>query len=536
MLREPYISWKDELKIWQNFTDIDAKKQGGAVFLSLPNPSSARDAVLELGPTVINGDDAVTKIIEKLDTLFLKDSNIATYQAWQKFIKFVRPPDMNMSDYTIEFNRLYNFCEKNQLVQPTGVLAIQFLESANLPPEQHRLALATCGSMTYETMKSQVLKISTDIANPSVSKALQEPSKLLQSHEIKIESPTLQATGYDNQLYYEDYADDEDQEEEEGEATDTFYGHSSYNNYSNNTYANKRPYNAYGQSSRARRPSRANYGNYRGFRPQGNSQPQNWRSNSYRGSSSATKPPQRRPTPNPPDKYGRPRQCRECLSIYHLEDRCPELESNIVLFTDEVSPASTLLEETLGCMVVDSGCIHTVSGKIWLESYIDSLSCKDRKSITYEESNFSFKFGNGASFKSLKKVTVPVYLGKMRIRVTTDVVDCEIPMLFSKNSLKKGNGTIDFAHDTIRILKQSLSLENTSTGHYIHRISRDINSPIEDVKDVLFSVNVEDMDESNLSKTASKWHKQFAHPPAHKLINLLSRANIESDKLNEAIR
>ena len=53
-LKEPYISWKEELAIWEAFTDLDKKKQGPALFLSLPNPSSARDAVLELGATVIN--------------------------------------------------------------------------------------------------------------------------------------------------------------------------------------------------------------------------------------------------------------------------------------------------------------------------------------------------------------------------------------------------------------------------------------------------------------------------------------------------
>ena len=72
-LKEPYASWKAELEIWQNFTEIEPKKQGAALFLSLPNPSSARDAVLELGPAAINKDTGVKSIIDKLDSLFLKD-------------------------------------------------------------------------------------------------------------------------------------------------------------------------------------------------------------------------------------------------------------------------------------------------------------------------------------------------------------------------------------------------------------------------------------------------------------------------------
>ena len=82
-LKEPYSSWKEELKVWQNFTEIEKKKQGGALFLSLPDPSSARDAVLALGADVINSDGAVTEITAALDKLFSEDKNISTYQAWQ---------------------------------------------------------------------------------------------------------------------------------------------------------------------------------------------------------------------------------------------------------------------------------------------------------------------------------------------------------------------------------------------------------------------------------------------------------------------
>ena len=186
-------------------------------------------------------------------------------------------------------------------------------------------------------------------------------------------------------------------------------------------------------------------------------------------------------------------------------------------------------------MVVDSGCINTVCGDVWLDSYLESLSCKDKKSVAMENSSSWFRFGNGASFQSLKKVTIPVYLGSIRARISTDVVKYEIPLLFSKNSLKKGQGSINFSKDTIRILNQYLTLENTSTGHYILRLSRNPDSPVEELKDVLFSVNLDDMDQAKLRSTALKWHRQFAHPPAAKLINLLRRANIEHPDMVDTI-
>ena len=522
-LKEPYTSWKAELEIWQNFTEIEKKKQGAALFLSLPDPSSARDAVLELGAPVINSDTGVASIIAKLDTLFLKDENILTYQAWKNFIKFKRHSQMNMTDYSIEFSKLYNSCKIKKLTLPEGVLAIQYLESANLSEAQHRLALATCDKMEYESMKAQVLKITTDIATPQVSQIM-EPS------EIKIETSSFPA-----EFHYDNPETENDEIDYDGELpADTFYG---------NWRGNNTPYRPWGRGY--------SRGSSRGFPYRGSNNapkpwvgqtppPNNWRST---GKSSYNKQQNDNPQPNagrskqinPVDRYGRPRQCRECLSIHHLEEKCPETDNNIVLLTDEVLPTSTLLEETIGCMVVDSGCINTVCGDVWLDSYLESLSCKDKKSVAMENSSSWFRFGNGASFQSLKKVTIPVYLGSIRARISTDVVKYEIPLLFSKNSLKKGQGSINFSKDTIRILNQYLTLENTSTGHYILRLSRNPDSPVEELKDVLFSVNLDDMDQAKLRSTALKWHRQFAHPPAAKLINLLRRANIEHPDMVDTI-
>ena len=46
MVAEQLDSWLKEIKIWQNFTDIEKKKQGSAIFLTLEG--KAKEAVLEL--------------------------------------------------------------------------------------------------------------------------------------------------------------------------------------------------------------------------------------------------------------------------------------------------------------------------------------------------------------------------------------------------------------------------------------------------------------------------------------------------------
>ena len=48
----------------------------------------------------------------------------------------------------------------------------------------------------------------------------------------------------------------------------------------------------------------------------------------------------------------------------------------------------------------------------------------------------------------------------------TDVVDVNIPLLLSKESLKKANAVLDFSKDTAQMLGEKHQLLCTSSGHY----------------------------------------------------------------------
>ena len=69
----PYSDWKHEVQVWKAFTAIPQKKMGPALFLSLEG--SARDAAHEVSLKDLSKDDGIDKLLEKLDSLFLKDEN-----------------------------------------------------------------------------------------------------------------------------------------------------------------------------------------------------------------------------------------------------------------------------------------------------------------------------------------------------------------------------------------------------------------------------------------------------------------------------
>ena len=96
-----------------------------------------------------------------------------------------------------------------------------------------------------------------------------------------------------------------------------------------------------------------------------------------------------------------------------------------------------LLGETLNYGIIDSGCSKSVCGEVWLKCYLDRLSKSDNKLVQVEPGHTYFKFGDGAEIKPTKKVKFPVVIAGKRVYVSCDVISSNIPLLFSKEALKK---------------------------------------------------------------------------------------------------
>lgn len=117
-----FKDWKKEIEIWQLATEVNKEKQAAMIFLSLKGKS--REAVLELDKEIIGASDGsgVTKLIEKLDSLWKEDENLEAFSAYESFEQFCRPKDMNIKDYIIQFERLNNKLIACDTKLPEGVL------------------------------------------------------------------------------------------------------------------------------------------------------------------------------------------------------------------------------------------------------------------------------------------------------------------------------------------------------------------------------------------------------------------------------
>ena len=70
-----YGAWLKEINIWQTFTDINIKKQGPVVFLTLEG--KARKSILELDVKDIN--------CNCLNKLYLKDKRQTAFKTYEQF-------------------------------------------------------------------------------------------------------------------------------------------------------------------------------------------------------------------------------------------------------------------------------------------------------------------------------------------------------------------------------------------------------------------------------------------------------------------
>ena len=137
-----------------------------------------------------------------------------------------------------------------------------------------------------------------------------------------------------------------------------------------------------------------------------------------------------------------------------------------VLFTGSHQDEYVQLQhEASQSAVLDCACTSTVSGLSWMNDYIACLSESDSQSVIIKPGLKYFKFGIGIA-KSIGVYSIPTYLNGERVMILTDVVEADVPLLFSTDTMAKLGIAIDFVTDVARVLGKNVQLNRTSSGHY----------------------------------------------------------------------
>ena len=206
---------------------------------------------------------------------------------------------------------------------------------------------------------------------------------------------------------------------------------------------------------------------------------------------------------------------------------------NVTLFTNDPVDQSQLLRETLGYAVLDSGCNRTVCGKSWLNSYLDTLSRNEHLLVEKHTDNSLFRFGDSEPVISNELFVIPIQLGSHKLKLSTCVVDSDVPLLLSRVSLKRAHAQIDFKNDKLLVFDEPVDVFISENGHLC--VSLLSKEPKQIVKQVLFSCPLQvDDDQANIKKI-TKLHKQFAHPKSIKLKELIRKSGVNDKGIEQIV-
>ena len=192
--------------------------------------------------------------------------------------------------------------------------------------------------------------------------------------------------------------------------------------------------------------------------------------------------------------------------------------------------------EVLGKGLLDSSCTKTVSGELWMDEYINTLSEEDRKSVKEGEGNAIFVFGDGIQLKSIRSVRVPAYiLRNFRYFFTIHVVAAEIPLLISNREMKKMGMKIDFSRDVATIRQQDIKLISTQQGHYCLPLNYYLISSMQ-CNITLTVSNIKSLDRTTKLLKARKLHRQFGHAALQPLLKMVKNSKHEDKEFIECIK
>ena len=82
-----------------------------------------------------------------------------------------------------------------------------------------------------------------------------------------------------------------------------------------------------------------------------------------------------------------------------------------------------------------------------------------RKKIVKIKGVRTFKFGDGNKLNSLYKVILTCVITDIEVSIITDVVNSDIPLLLSKDAMKRAGICLNFEDDTVTMLKKENSIK-----------------------------------------------------------------------------
>ena len=241
---------------------------------------------------------------------------------------------------------------------------------------------------------------------------------------------------------------------------------------------------------------------------------------------------------NSRDQTGNITVCFNCGCRFHWSYDCPyghssrnkhgvEIEEDfsvphmVVMSQQKCKNGGDIfLSEILGSAILDSSASSTACRTKWYKCFLETLTDAQKKKIVKIKGVRTFKFGDGNKLNSLYKVILPCVIADIEVSIITDVVNSDIPLLLSKDAMKRAGTCLNFEDDTVTMLKKKIPLNCTSSGHYYIPITKSLPDKRK-FKYIPFIKEISSKNMAEKNKIATKLHRQFNHPSSKKLCDLV---------------
>ena len=135
-----YESWKKDIDIWCELTDLAEDKRALAIHLMLTG--RARVASSELEISVLKHKDGVKNLMIKLDSLFLADKGRRQFMAFHELYNLRRICDTEITVFVAAFEHAYFKFTQQGMTLPDTVMAFMLLAACNLSESERKLVMA----------------------------------------------------------------------------------------------------------------------------------------------------------------------------------------------------------------------------------------------------------------------------------------------------------------------------------------------------------------------------------------------------------
>ena len=519
-----YECYKNELLLWQSLTSLEKPKQAGCVALNLPNDchfaKDIRTKVMEkLSVTELMTETGMEKLISTLDEELLRPEIEQAVEDWDTLENRFKVDSESIDEFINDFDRLYSKVENKGAKLPPMIKTFMMLKRIKLSHEERLIVLSKLDFDSKDNLYVDVKKCLKLLKGKPMSQSQSlEPS--VNVHEAHF---TQKGRGW---------------------------GKAKWNNRGGGTSGGKQWAEKGGSGTSSQWPDQRGRG---GYKNRGSDTSDRKRSNS--GSSNRGRL-EKRINPNGPD--GNPKRCKSCDSVRHMLQDCPDswenmkqeayvtnldtvgeneegseanedTEVNECWLTEDQQELRRFCIEAKNCAALDSCCTGVVCGSEWLQNFLASMDPVSRKKVDGPmATNSVFKFGNKGKLYSTAKYKLPIQIAGRNMEITTEVINSDIPMLLSKESMKSMGMVLNFINDTAQVGNRKINLSETSSGHYILPILRNHNEEIH------ISVQLPE-NKPELMKDVVKVHRQFAHPGKQSMIKLLKESENWNNKIAECV-